>query len=195
MTHLITKPGVTLSHAVASTNSPITLCGESWEGWQVDLRALDVDRFYPTCTECRLIYDEAVRRATLRPPHAFTAAGHYGPLAQTLRDVRVTDEALEDPHGPDGSAREELYMLRRSLLARAIGQAQKCGCDWGFRLDPEEPLWPVLYIELPTGQVSWHMPQHEREWDGHSTAEKLERIRAFAEGLPEHAEEWARTSF
>lgn len=47
----------------------------------------------------------------------------------------------------------------------------------------------VVYIELPTGQVSWHIRESEKDlfkhlerkgtkWDGHSTQEKYERIEA-----------------
>jgi hypothetical protein len=44
----------------------------------------------------------------------------------------------------------------------------------------QEPEWPVLYIELPgAGQVSWHMPQHSKAWDGHDHAVKRDRVRAY----------------
>lgn len=47
-----------------------------------------------------------------------------------------------------------------------------------------------VYIDLPTGQVSWHyhdsqadlfsdLPQYQGEWDGHSTIEKYRRLRAL----------------
>lgn len=53
--------------------------------------------------------------------------------------------------------------------------------------DPAEPGWPVLYIELPTGQASWHIspddldllehvPAGAATWDGHDTAEKYRRL-------------------
>jgi hypothetical protein len=58
----------------------------------------------------------------------------------------------------------------------------------GAKFDDE---WQtVLFIDLPTGQVSWHL--HERElvnfpdvgvydgeWDGHTTEEKYERVKKF----------------
>ena len=53
------------------------------------------------------------------------------------------------------------------------------GLQAGIRVDESEPEWPALYIELPTGQVSWHMPQHIRVWDGHDTEEKYWRIEEF----------------
>lgn len=54
--------------------------------------------------------------------------------------------------------------------------------------DPVEPDWPVLYLDLPTGQAAWHIGerdlglfQHVRTdvyepWDGHTTDEKYARI-------------------
>ncbi len=51
-----------------------------------------------------------------------------------------------------------------------------------------DPEWHnCVYIDLPTGQASWHyhdremnlfehLPPYEGEWDGHSTEEKYERI-------------------
>ncbi len=74
------------------------------------------------------------------------------------------------------------YEVRYKLVFAAIGAALDAGYEAGFRIDPAEPEWPVAYIELPTGQVSWHMPQHPNAWDGHSTEEKFARIDAFVEG-------------
>lgn len=71
------------------------------------------------------------------------------------------------------------YELRNRLIFAAVGQALYLGFAAGIRLDPSEPEWPVAYIELPTGQVSWHLPQHPKPWDGHDTPEKYRRCRAF----------------
>ncbi len=59
-----------------------------------------------------------------------------------------------------------------------------------LEVDPKEPDWPVVIIELPTGQVSWHVPKAQLEWfvhlpsglfvwDGHTTDEKHRRIEAM----------------
>ncbi len=74
------------------------------------------------------------------------------------------------------------YDTRYHLVIGAISAALSSGYKAGFRIDPSDPEWPVAYIELPTGQVSWHMPQHPQSWDGHSTEEKYRRIREFVEG-------------
>ncbi|UKD55126.1 hypothetical protein L3Q65_45990 [Amycolatopsis sp. FU40] len=71
------------------------------------------------------------------------------------------------------------YPTRYPLVFAAADAALQCGYAAGIRIDPAEPDWPVIYIELPTGQVSWHMPAHSVVFDGHTTPEKHDRIRAF----------------
>lgn len=70
------------------------------------------------------------------------------------------------------------YDVRNRAVWRAVGLAAREGFDVGVRVDPDEPAWPVVYIELPTGQVSWHMPEHE-PWDGHAVDEKWRRCQNF----------------
>lgn len=91
-------------------------------------------------------------------------------LARRLGDVARIDEQEQPDY-----ARRELLLLEALLLARRLG------IPAGFRLDPAEPDWPVFQIELPAGQVSWHMPGHPVEWDGHDGPTKAARIAAFAE--------------
>lgn len=63
---------------------------------------------------------------------------------------------------------------------------------WG--IDPDWTDWHVVYVQLPTGQASWHISPSDRElfahvsgpagdWDGHTTDEKYERIRALVTQL------------
>lgn len=71
---------------------------------------------------------------------------------------------------------QEYYDERNKLVLLMVGAAADAGIPVGFRLDENEPEWPVVYFELPTGQVSWHLPRHVREWDGHDTTTKHYRI-------------------
>ncbi|MFI6909892.1 hypothetical protein ACIBKY_52130 [Nonomuraea sp. NPDC050394] len=63
--------------------------------------------------------------------------------------------------------------------------------------DPDEPDWPVIYITTPQGQLSWHIAPDDLDlfphvpklgvdeaplWDGHTTAEKYERLAAVVCG-------------
>jgi hypothetical protein len=82
-------------------------------------------------------------------------------LAVTLKKIEENDQN---------------YQTRYGLVLKAMLQAQQIGYPTGIRIDPQEPEWPVAYIELPTGQVSWHMPPHEKAWDGHDTPTKYDRI-------------------
>jgi hypothetical protein len=62
--------------------------------------------------------------------------------------------------------------------------------------DPVCPDWPVLYIETPEGQMSWHIaPEDLAEfgkmtvipdypWDRHTTKEKYLRLRRLVARLP-----------
>lgn len=75
------------------------------------------------------------------------------------------------------------YAARYPLVLWAVSAAADEGLQAGFRVDPDDPEWPVAYIELPQGQVSWHMPQHPVAYDGHSTPEKYARVRAYIDAL------------
>jgi hypothetical protein len=76
------------------------------------------------------------------------------------------------------------YEARYDLVLEAVWTSRRLGYAAGFRIDPTEPEWPVAYIELPTGQVSWHLPQHPKPWDGHDTPEKYRRCRAYGQHSP-----------
>ena len=78
--------------------------------------------------------------------------------------------------------------LDRNLAVQALAKmGEKCGYKVGIKDDPE---WPILYINLPTGQVSWHIPKSEMvccfppysgKWDGHDVDEKRKRLTRFME--------------
>ncbi|HEX3781730.1 MAG TPA: hypothetical protein VHX38_18865 [Pseudonocardiaceae bacterium] len=71
------------------------------------------------------------------------------------------------------------YDVRYPLVFEALALALDLDMRAGIAIDPAEPDWPVVYIELPTGQTSWHLPKHGRAWDQHSTDEKHYRIEQF----------------
>src|SRR5512141_2646258 len=91
-------------------------------------------------------------------------------LATLLGAIEKTDQA--------GS-----YDIRNKLIYSAFAMASAIGLEVGIRHDPEEPEWPVIFIELPTGQVSWHVPQHINAWDNHSTEEKYIRVHDYSEAV------------
>lgn len=83
--------------------------------------------------------------------------------------------------------RDRAYRERAQLLAHfaALYPSRLAYSDW------DNPEWPVLTVETPAGQMSWHINPSDadlfrhvhgdnqlvRDWDGHTTAEKYERLR------------------
>jgi hypothetical protein len=93
-----------------------------------------------------------------------------------------------------------VYAERDKLVALVYHMAQMLGYKSGIGehvLQPGEewdPEWySVVFIELPTGQVSWHihvseedwfandnmLQAYEPAWDGHTTEEKYRRVLAM----------------
>jgi len=76
--------------------------------------------------------------------------------------------------------------LARVLIAHGTGHA------WLAEHDPSDAAWDpewrtIVFVYGPTGQMSWHLhdsdvplfaglERGENSWDGHTTAEKYERL-------------------
>lgn len=84
------------------------------------------------------------------------------------------------------SVPSEAYFDRNQLVLAFARLAQERGWRVGLGVDPTEPDWPVIYVDTPEGQVSWHLPVADLEvaewpvyqgtWDGHDVAEKRVRL-------------------
>ena len=90
------------------------------------------------------------------------------------------------------STLDDAYFDRNQAVMALGRMAQRLGYKVGLKEDPNEPDWPVLMIDLPTGQVGWHLPkddvvgdwpEYDGEWDGHTLDEKRKRLDAFIKGL------------
>lgn len=86
------------------------------------------------------------------------------------------------------STPDQAYYDRNQAVLLAAKLAGQLGYYVGARADADEPGWTLIYIELPTGQVSWHIPDDEligefppytKTWDGHDVEEKRRRIADF----------------
>lgn len=102
----------------------------------------------------------------------------------TNADFAMTLTAIEasDPSAPHNAGTgDQDYTWRNTCIYLALHEASVLGIPCGIALDPQEPAWPVAYIELPTGQISWHLPAHPTEWDGHDGATKTQRITTWIE--------------
>ena len=76
---------------------------------------------------------------------------------------------------------DAVYSERNRLAAAFARMALAAGFKAGKGVDPDETKWPVVYVDTPNGQVSWHiaesdqdvlegLPQYDGEWDGTFTA-------------------------
>jgi hypothetical protein len=87
----------------------------------------------------------------------------------------------------------EIYEERAACVAAMVAAAESKGWRCCWWIDPEQGLdWPVVCIELPTGQVTWHFSKRDFEahgldrleqvrndhWDLHTTKDKYDRLAA-----------------
>ena len=89
--------------------------------------------------------------------------------------------------------KDEAYLERNRCVALIARMAFSMGFSVG-RATTAIPGWSedwhgCVYVDLPTGQVSWHfhdshaelfdgLPEYSGLWDGHDTKEKYRRVAA-----------------
>ncbi len=128
---------------------------------------------------------------------SLTGPGHpwpYGPWQhELLRNIACIDAYVDHQPGPGPS---RLYDQRAMLTMQLVDLAGELGWPAGYNADgPAGYRW-VVYVDLPTGQVSWHLadeyleclfagqpvglgPRYAGGWDGHTRDEKARRVAAF----------------
>lgn len=78
---------------------------------------------------------------------------------------------------------ETNYSKRYILIMQALKVAKLLEWPCGIGYDPNglEGFRIVIYIVIADtgGQLSWHMPEVDFEWDGHTTEEKNNRINVW----------------
>ncbi len=99
-------------------------------------------------------------------------------LAIKLLDIQHLDEKATKTRST--LDKDAFYEHRAIAIHEAIALALQVGYVAGIRIDPDQPEWPVALIELPTGQVSWHLKGHLQKWDGHSNETKQARMLRFS---------------
>lgn len=95
-------------------------------------------------------------------------------------DQREVIEQLEAEKNNAYQERDKLVCALSKMFNSYLAKHPETD-DWD-----DEWRW-IVYIELPTGQVSWHIHESEKDlfshlsvkennWDGHSTEEKYRRL-------------------
>jgi len=88
----------------------------------------------------------------------------------------------------ESNSKDEAYYDRNQLALLCAKMAQKL--DWKVKVKDEDSEWPIVLINLPNGQISYHIPREEMIgdfeidvdetfWDGHFLEEKRENIREY----------------
>lgn len=89
-------------------------------------------------------------------------------------------------------ARKDAAYEERNRVVAALARAFPSGVKRTAIPGWSDDWHGCVYIDLPTGQASWHyhdshahlfdgLPPYPGEWDGHSTEEKYRRLAALAD--------------
>lgn len=86
------------------------------------------------------------------------------------------------------STPDHAYYDRNQVVEVMAIMASKLENNYGIKRVNDE--WGIVYVDLPTGQVSYHiplsnlnahLPEYQGEWDGHKLDEKRKRMREYIE--------------
>ena len=90
----------------------------------------------------------------------------------------------------ESSTLQDAYFDRNQVVMALALLCRAYRLPVGIQIPGGDSDWPILFIDLPQGQVSWHLPANEittefplysGEWDGHTLEQKRERLAAFIE--------------
>lgn len=132
------------------------------------------------------IFTQNDGRVTMAYYEEMNAKGSLGKIAVAL--FRAQKRSVAAKRYKRGQFRRRAYDVKNwsmSELCRLL-TSEPHKMLWGWKRDPDTPGYEwVLYVDLPTGQVSFHSPQridgpdYPGDWD-HAHA-SVERIIAFCD--------------
>lgn len=126
--------------------------------------------------------------------------GHLGEMREAFEDAQTWHLTLSAAPNPpaaaqddalrDMEARKDAAYLERNQVVAALAKAFPSGVARTAIEGWSEDWHGCVYIDLPTGQASWHfhdsqaylfdgLPPYTGAWDGHSTEEKYRRLAAL----------------
>lgn len=101
-----------------------------------------------------------------------------GKQNKVMEDLRIgKNEAYAE--------RNKLVCVLSKIFPAWLGRHEETDLNWG------KEWFNIVYIQMPTGQVSWHIHEDlmplfahleldlSKKWDGHTTDEKYERLIAY----------------
>ena len=133
------------------------------------------DRFTTTTLRVARIYEGSNGEATRGLYDELQALGPIGFVALNLFRACKTSERAKAyrrrAHSAEAYQRKQWSM--DNLAGSLLEHGTTLGIAWGWGLDEKQPLHRfVLYVDLPTGQVSFHTehrgvgPDYAKQWDG-----------------------------
>lgn len=174
--------------------------GPEYAGWVLDAdwaSKLEArKRARATAEKPELSSEDAARRAARTEQARVTRqlrklADAGDPYATVLRHLRAAQRASDSAklraasglHRDEYAGTDTAYRASRLAVAKdylhktweletAVKNLPATTLTWGWGTDPESIPPHVLYVDLPTGQVSFHMemrgdgPHYNTEWDG-----------------------------
>lgn len=136
----------------------------------------------------------ALERAALRAEDEIHDGDMFGAFLRSLIPSDSALPALLAAEREDAEAARDSAYAERNQLVAALAKVFPAGTA-STAIEGWDPEWHnCVYIDLPTGQVSWHyhdreshlfahLPRYTKPWDGHSTEEKYQRLAALPSGL------------
>ncbi len=135
----------------------------------------------------KLVDDRDREVSRLRRDLQSARSSHDMQQRATLAFKAERDKATE--------AIDAVYLERNQVVAGLAALALKLGYKAGVAqtaIEGWDEAWHgCCYVDLPTGQVSWHfhssnadlfafLPHYDGKWDGHDTPEKYRRVLALS---------------
>lgn len=137
-----------------------------------------------TLTDVTLIYQGSNGDVTLGLYRHLETLGPIGVIGINLFRAQKSSERAKVYRGGGyrGMAYDRKQWAMDNLCKALIEEGERAAIAWGWGEDPATIGYPhVLYIDLPTGQVSFHTaargpgPSYEKPWDG-VTGQSADRI-------------------
>jgi hypothetical protein len=130
-------------------------------------------------------YKAAVAKLSEADAQALTVA-----LNRTVNKAAQVVVAEYEAKLADMKARKDAAYLERNRVVAALAKVYPSGTTRTAIEGWSEDWHGCVYIDLPTGQVSWHyhdshahlfadLPPYPGRWDGHDTPEKYRRLAAL----------------
>ena len=127
-------------------------------------------------------------------PHLDSPPSSKDP-SSTMDLDRAFKRWFDDGYAKAQGDLDAVYAERDKCVALIARMAQALGCNVGLGEHPSsDESWmdewkTIVFVDLPTGQVSFHvhdserawfdgLPKYTQPWDGHTTTEKYQRVLA-----------------